>query len=151
MYRFETSSLSVSWCFAWAVSALYLSVDREVPALWKPCSAKQLCKKSLGTRAQAPARSLITWNNPGASCRTNTTTLASSGADGTAVRKPLLAQSAMVLCCLVVNEKGTVLSILLIRAVYQIQLSPASIFGPAHYECPASTILVKILYAAVDS
>lgn len=52
---------------------------------------------------------------------------------------------------LVVNEMRTVLSTSLIRAVYQIELSAVSIGGPARYECPASTILLKTLCAAVDS
>ena len=126
-YEFKCIALKLT-AFMWVDGLPELSVlcilvwvrtlcGSEMPALWKTCSAKQLWKKSMETRPQAPALSQITWNNPRASCGTNTPALASSGAGGLAVQKPLLARRATFLCCLVVKEKGTVCSIFLIRAV----------------------------------
>lgn len=135
--------------------------DREVPALWNPCNARQLWRKHTETRAQAPALWLITWTIPGWAVRpthlhehpqgqmrqqSRNSCLLEEFRRNLATKSKLLNSSTLV-----VSEMRTVLSTLLIGAVYQIELSAASRVGPAHYECPASTILVKILYAAVDS
>lgn len=94
-------------------------------------------------------------NNVRMSCKTNTPALGPSGQMKQQsrnsclqkwFRRNLVTKSKLLNSnTSVVNETRAVLSTSLIRAVYQIELSAVSIGGPVHYECPASTILVRIL------
>lgn len=121
---------------------------------FQPCGIPAVPSSSgeriLEARAQAPDLADL-MNNPRVSCETNTPALSSLGQVRQQSRSSCLqklfrrnlANKSRLLNSntLVVNETRTVLSISLIREVYQIELSAVSIVDPAHYECPASTIL----------
>lgn len=131
--------------------------DRKVPALWNPCSTKQLWRKSIEKKKKKSNTCSLDdhMNNVRMSCKTNTPALGPSGQMKQQSRnsclqkwfwRNLVTKSKLLNSnTSVVNETRAVLSTSLIRAVYQIELSAVSISGPVHYECPASTILVRIL------
>lgn len=156
---------SVIWCSAWAASALYHSASEEsVIGRFQPCGIPAVPGSSgESIRKQELKHLLFGWSREQSqgelwdqhTCMSILRGRWDSSPETPACwefRRNLATKSKLQnSSTFVVNKMRTVLSTLLIGAVYQIELSAASRVGPAHYECPASTILVKILYAAVDS